>query len=163
GPEAELKTWGITGQDLSLLAAKELKREPNSGVLVTSVRPGGAAAESKPSLSPFDIIIEVAGKPVHDIKELDKVTDELTKDKKGTTPVLVGFERRTERMLTVVRIGENEAADRFADAAKSWLGVSFQVLTPELAEALNLNGKKGVRLTEVYADQTSAKAGLKVG
>jgi serine protease Do len=163
GPEAELKAWGITGQDLSLLAAKELKREPNSGVLVTSVRPGGAAAESKPSLLPFDIIVEVAGKPVHNLSEFEKITEELIKAKKGTSPVLVGFERRTERMLTIVHIGENEAADRLADAAKSWLGVSFQVVTPELAEALNLKGKKGVRLTEVFAGQTSAKVGLQVG
>jgi serine protease Do len=163
GPEAELKAWGITAQDLTLLAAKELKREPNSGVLVTSVRPGGAAAQAKPSLAPFDILIDVAGKSVRNLRDLEAVTEELGKRNNHTAPVLVTFERRTERMLTAVRIGESESPDRLADAAKAWLGVSFQVLTEDLAEALKLKDKHGIRLTEVYADQTAAKAGLKVG
>jgi serine protease Do len=66
-------------------------------------------------------------------------------------------------MLTVVRVGEREAPDRSAEASKAWLPVATQALTPELAEALGLKGKKGVRITEVYPDSTAAKAGLRVG
>jgi serine protease Do len=163
GPEAELKSWGIAVQDMSLIEAKELKREPNSGVVVTSVRPGGAVAEAKPTMAELDIITQVGGKPVHNIAELEAVTKELTKDHKEQVPVLVGFERRTERMLTVVRIGEGEPAERLGDVSRAWLGVSYQALTTDLAEALNMKGKQGIRLTEVFAGQTAAKSGLKVG
>jgi serine protease Do len=163
GNEAELKNWGIAVQDLTLLAAKELKREPYSGVLVTSVRPGAASAEAKPALQDRDIIVEVAGKPVKTMHELIARSDELTHGKGHPVPALIGFERRSQRFLTVVKLGERETPDRSAEASKAWLPVETQVLTPDLAEALGLKDKKGVRITEVFADSTAAKAGLKVG
>ncbi|MDI6774752.1 MAG: trypsin-like peptidase domain-containing protein [Verrucomicrobiota bacterium] len=45
----ELKPWGITAGNISLLAAKELKRETRDGVLVTSCRPGGPCDAVRPS------------------------------------------------------------------------------------------------------------------
>jgi serine protease Do len=163
GNKTEFKNWGITVEDLTLLSAKELKREPYSGVLVSSVRTGSPAAEAKPALDSGDILVEVAGKPVRTIKDLTAITADLTQGKSKPTPALTGFERRTQRLLTVVRIGERETPDRSAEASKAWLPAAMQALTPELAEALGLKGKKGVRLTEVYPDNTAAKAGLKVG
>ncbi len=163
GKETELKQWGVTVQELTLLAAKELKREPYSGLLVSSVRPGGASAEAKPALEYRDILTDVAGKSVRAIPELLALTEELTKDKTGPTPVLIGFERRTQKLLTVVKLGEPETPDRSADARKAWLPAQVQVLTPELAEALGLKGRKGVRLTEIFPDSTASKAGLQVG
>jgi serine protease Do len=46
---------------------------------------------------------------------------------------------------------------------KAWLPAASQVLTPDLAEALGLAGKQGVRLTKVYPGSSAEKSGLKVG
>jgi serine protease Do len=163
GDEAELKTWGITVRELTLLAAKELKREPASGVLVSSLRPGSPASEAKPALQPRDILVDMAGKPVRTVKELVDLSAQLTKGKSSPVPLVVGFERKTQKLLTVVKVGENEGGDRSAEARKAWLPAASQVLTPDLAEALGLKGKTGVRLTQVYPGSTAEKAGLKVG
>jgi serine protease Do len=163
GKEAEFKSWGLTVQEISLLAAKEMQREPYSGVLVTSVRPGAAAAEARPPLQAHDLILDVAGKPVRSLSDLENVTTGVTPKEGKAGPVLVGFERRKQKLLTVVKLGERQTTDRSADASKAWLPVETQVLTKELAEALGLKGKKGVRITQVFPDNTADKAGLKVG
>jgi S1-C subfamily serine protease len=163
GDEAELKSWGLTVRELTLLAAKELQREAGSGVLVSSLRPGAASSEAKPPLQAGDIIVEVAGKPVRSVSELVARSAEVAGKDDKPTPVLVGFERRQQRLLTVVKVGDHETRDRSAEATKAWLPAATQVLTPDLAEALNLKGKTGVRITQVYPDGAAEKAGLKVG
>ena len=163
GDEAELKSWGITVRELTLLAAKELQREPGSGVLVSSLRPGAASAEAKPPLLAGDIIVEVGGKPVRSVSDLVTRSAEIAGKGDEPTPVLVGFERRQQRFLTVVKVGDHEGSDQSAEATKAWLPAATQVLTPDLAEALSLKGRTGVRITQVYPDGAAAKAGLRVG
>lgn len=163
GDEAELKSWGITVRELTLLAAKELQREPASGVLVTSLRPGAASSEAKPPLLPGDIVVEVAGKPVRSVSDLVARSAEVAGKHDEPTPVLVGFERRQQRFLTVVKVGDREGSDQSAEATKAWLPAATQVLTPDLAEALGQTGKTGVRITQVYPGGAAEKAGLQVG
>jgi serine protease Do len=163
GKEIELLNWGLTLQELTLLAAKDLKREPHSGLLITSVRVGGPSAEAKPALQANDVVTAAAGKPVKTLEDLEKITRDLTEGKDKPTNVLVEFERRTQKMMTVVKVGEPETPDRSADASKAWLPVDTQVLTTDLAEALNLKDTKGVRITQVFPGNTADKAGLKVG
>jgi serine protease Do len=163
GDEAELKAWGATVRELTLLSAKELQREPQSGVLVSSLRPGSSAAEAKPPLEPGDIVVSFAGVPVRTVDDLVKATEKAVTGKTEAVPALVGFERRTERLLTVVHLGGQDERDTSADARKAWLPASVQVLTADLAEALGLKGRTGVRVTEVYPGSTATAAGLKVG
>jgi serine protease Do len=46
---------------------------------------------------------------------------------------------------------------------RGWLGVSIQPITPELATSFNLEGEKGVLISEVIKDSPAEKAGLKSG
>jgi serine protease Do len=163
GDEAELKAWGATVRELTLLAAKEIRREPLSGVLLSSLRPGSPAAEAKPPLEAGDIVVALGGAPIRTVDDLVKATEKTVGKEAGAVPALVGFERRSERLLTVVHLGGKEERDRSADARKAWLPVSVQVLTADLATALGLAGRTGVRVTEVYPDTTAAASGLKVG
>jgi serine protease Do len=163
GPEAEFKSWGLTAQELPLLAAKQIRREPYAGLLVTSVRPGGGAAEAKPAVQTNDLIVDVEGKPVRTLHDLEAVTSERQRDPSQPATALVGFERGRRRLLTVVKLGERDTPDRSADASRAWLPIETQVLTPDLAKALGLAGRKGVRVTEVYAEGAAARAGLQVG
>jgi len=159
----EMKEWGMAARDLTEFDAKVLKRESTDGVLVASIRPGGPCSEAKPAVRAGDVIIKVAGEPVKGIDELTAATARIVKDHKEPVPTLVAFERKNQRWLTVVRVGIKELRDRSPEARKAWVPASFQVLTTELADALKLKGKSGVRLTDVYEGRSADKAGLKVG
>ncbi len=80
-PEAELKAWGLTVMDQTLMTRLEMKRTNPAGVLVHSVRKGGPAGEAKPPLVPGDILLAVEGQPVNSLEALHKVTRDLIKDR----------------------------------------------------------------------------------
>jgi serine protease Do len=159
GEEVELEPLGVTVRELTLLAAKQLAREPGSGVLVSSVRPGSAAAESKPPLSPGDIIVTFGDEPALRVATLRASVDAAV----PREAVIVAFERGSESIVTVVRLGRRNARDRSAEAVKAWVPVATQVLTSGLAEALSIPADGGVRVTEVYAGDTADAAGIQVG
>jgi S1-C subfamily serine protease len=75
----------------------------------------------------------------------------------------VGFDRDDERLVTVVQLGVKDLEDPGLEAKKAYLPVGTQVLTPDIAKALHLDGKKGFRITKVEAGSSAQKAGLKVG
>jgi len=161
--EVELKPWGLTVRDFTLYAALEEQRKDRKGVLVDTLRPGGPSSESKPALRGGDILLSVEGRPVDNVKALQAVTRELTKDEKEIRPVLVTFERNQSQFVTVARIGPDQEDDKPARPAKAWLGLNTQVLTSQIAEALKLEGKKGVRVTRLLPDSPAERAGVKVG
>jgi len=160
GDEEVVEGLGVTVRELTLLAAKELSREPGTGVLVSSVRPGSAASEAKPPLQPGDIIVALGRSSIADIASLRGAVNGAPEG-----PVLIGFERRSERLLTAARLGRRGARDRSIEAVKAWVPVATQVLTGDLASALGLGlgSGGGVRVTEVYSGSTAEAAGIRVG
>lgn len=163
GDDVELKAWGITARDFTMMSALELKRPDGDGVYVATLRPGGPSAEAKPPLAREDAIVEVVGKPVKSIAELRELTGSLTAGKKDRVPVLVGFERENARYLTVVKIGPERDEEKPSLARKAWLAARTQVLTRDLAEALDLAGKSGVRVVQVFEDHTAEAGGMRAG
>lgn len=161
--EVEMAKWGLTVRNFTHVSALENQRPERRGVLVDSVRSGGPCSESKPPLRPDDIITKVAGREIGNADDLSQFTRDFTRNLKDPQPVLVTFERDTQEMVTVVRIGPEVQEDKPSRPAKAWLGVQTQVLTRELADALGLEGKKGVRITQVIPDSPAAKAGVAVG
>ena len=159
----EFKSWGMTARDLSRMMALERRRSDKNGVLIHSLRPGGPCGEAKPAIGSGDIIREVNGRPVENVAALREVTREITDDATEPVPVLVAFLRGTKKVMTVVKVGKEEPSDNPARAEKAWPAVATQVLTRDLAEALDLAGRPGVRVTEVYPGRAGEKAGLKVG
>ncbi len=159
----ELKPWGITASNISLITAKEMKRKSQDGVLVTSIRPGGPVGDTKPAIGPKDVIVEVEGKPVKNLRELTDLTEAITKGQSEPVPVLTTFERKTERFITVVKVGLKEPPDPGVEVKKAWLPVETQVLTRDIAALMGDPGMTGFRITSVYAGSTAEKAGLKIG
>ncbi len=159
----EFKEWGICASNLTFFEAKELKRPGKEGVLVTSVGPGGPAGSAKPALSERNIIVSVAGKPVKNLNDLRRITDEITAGKTEPVPTVVTFEKGSNQFLTVVKLGRQELQDPGLEVRKAWLPAAVQVLTRDIAEALGMKGKTGVRVTQVYPNTAAEKAGLKVG
>ena len=161
--QQELKQWGLTVRDLSFLAAREMKRPNLDGVLVTSVRPGGPAGEAKPSLDSRDVIVEVNGSPVKNVRELIDLTRRLTEGKTEPVPAVATFERKADRYLAVVRVGIQELKDPGLEVTKAWLPVEMHVISREIAKQLGKPELKGFYVTRVYPGTTAERAGLRPG
>lgn len=161
--EQELLSWGITARDLTELNAKELLRADNNAVLIQSIRPGGAAAASKPSIVPGDLILEVAGKPTPNLETLIQISAEITAGKTEPVPTLIAYEHDGRSYLTVVKIGPEPEVDKPGLVKKAWIGIDTQVISSDLAEALGIPGSKGVRVTRVHPGSSAETAGLKTG
>jgi serine protease Do len=164
GDAREIKEWGLAGRDITRMMALERHRESTSGVLVDSVRAGGAAANAKLPLEGEDVIVEVGGRKVENFAALKEITAKILAEKKAArASVLVEFERKKKRMVTVVKVGSDEPRSDAAKAKKPWSSLATQVVTADLAGPLGLKNKHGVRITEVYQGQAGEKAGFKVG
>ena len=163
-PEKELKNWGLTLRDFTQLSSLEARMDGKTGVQVHSVAQGGPSSSSKPQLVENDVITEVDGQPIHKISDLIEITRERTAGQTEAVPVLVKFERNLANYLTVVKIGPEAEEKRPLEAWKPWLGVSTQVLTAELAEAIGLPSQsRGVRLSQVFPNTPAERAGMKAG
>ena len=90
-PEKELKNWGLTLRDFTLLSSLEARREGKVGVQVHSVAQGGPSYSSKPQLVENDVITEVDGQPIHQISDLIQITRERTMGQTEAVPVLVNL------------------------------------------------------------------------
>ncbi|HEU4935697.1 MAG TPA: PDZ domain-containing protein [Vicinamibacterales bacterium] len=160
-PVEEVPGLGITASNLTRWAAKELRRADRKGVRVNGVRPGGPADDAKPALAEDDVIVAIEGKAVGDVRALQQQIDRVTGGSKQAVKALLTFERRDERLLTVVEVGRAVLEDPGLEARKAWVPVSVQVLTRELAEKVGVPDVPGVRVTRVFAD--GAGSGLNVG
>ena len=162
--EVELRNWGLTVRDLTLMSSLEAQRTSKKGVQVHSVNPGGPSSGSKPALRIGDVITSINNNSISCVKDMISITNHLT-DKKGEPiSTLVNFERNLAKLLTVVKVGPAMDENRPIQAWKAWLGVSTQVLTRELAQALKLTKSvKGVRIIQVYPDTPAESGGLKTG
>ena len=161
--DEELKAWGMTARDMTRITALQRKRPDQKGVLVGSLRQGGPCTEAKPPIEYDDLILSLDGKPVDDVAALRALTAEVTKDQEDRVPVLVGFERKGLDLLTVVKVGKEPDADEPMLSRKAWLPARTQVLTGDVAEALGLKGKPGVRVTKVFPGHAAEKADMRVG
>lgn len=159
----DVKAFGIVVSDISETQAQARKLPATDGALISSVRGGGPSGTAKPALLQDDIVREIDGKPVRNVAELQALTAQIRQGKTGPVAVLVGFDRDDEHFVTVVRLGVKDLEDPGLEAKKAYLPVDTQVLTAEIAKAMQLDGKKGFRITRVEPGSTAQKAGLKVG
>jgi serine protease Do len=142
----ELRQWGVVASNLTAFEARGLGRDSTDGVRIVSLRNGGPAEQAKPALSRDDVIVEVEGKRMATVADLDAVGSTGAGKK-----LLVTFERGRERRVTVIEPTGTRVPDAPpAEARKAWIPITVQVLTPPLAERLGLTGRTGVRVTQVY-------------
>ena len=158
----ELKQWGAVATNISLWRQKAMKRDSRDGALIFSVRPGGPCDNAKPSLRGRDVIVALDGQPVASVEDLVTFTGKVTAGQTEPVPVLVAFERKKARLLTVVKVGLRKLEDPGLEARKAWLPAETQVLTNDLAEGLDVPGMNGVRVTRIYSDGEDA-LDLRVG
>jgi serine protease Do len=161
--EVELQPLGLTARDLTKVVALEKKRPSTAGAIVVGVRNGGGAAEAKPALREGDIVVRLGSEPIARTADLLAAVTAISERTKEPVPTLVTFVRDAEEMVTVAKVGPPSESDRAGKPARPWLGAQTQVLTREIAEALGIAGRKGVRVTHVVPESPAARAGLQVG
>ena len=151
----ELRAWGIVASNLTASEARSLGRPATEGVRIVSVRNGGPVEQARPAIGRDDVIVEVEGKRIGTLADLEAVGNGSIGKK-----VLVTFERGRERRITIVEPSGTRVPDAPpAEARRAWVPVTVQVLTPPIAERLGLAGRTGVRVTQVY----DAALALRVG
>jgi len=162
--EKEVKSWGLTLRDFTMMSSLESRRNDLSGAQVHTVAPGGPSFSAKPNLLPGDVIMETNGKPIKSVDDLVGASKQMTAGKTEPVPVLVRFERDLASFLTVVKIGPEPEENRPMEAWKPWLGVRTQVITRDLAEALGMDrNTRGIRISQVFPNTPAKRAGLSAG
>lgn len=162
--EIEIKSWGITVRNFTLMSSLEAQRESKLGVQVHSTNRGGPSASAKPSLSTGDVIVTVNDQPVNSIDDLLELSHKITRGQAEPVPTLVSFERNLAKLLTVVKIGPEAEENQPLEAWKPWLGISTQVMTRELSAALALpRTTRGIRVAQVFPETPAQKAGIEAG
>ncbi|HEX2951250.1 MAG TPA: PDZ domain-containing protein [Armatimonadota bacterium] len=159
----EIKSWGICALTLHDSAGIKRKTPNKNAVVVTSIRPGGPADSAKPPLIEGDMILTINGKIINNLNEFQSVTDEALAKGGENTALTVMFMRDNESCLTVINFTSPMSQLPAHDIRKAWLPVGFQVLTTDLAKALGLGDRTGVRITQLYDDPSIEKSGLQVG
>ncbi len=77
--------------------------------------------------------------------------------------LLFRFERLGNEQLTLLKPRADDQEDPPRELPRAWVGVATQPLLAELAEELGMAGRRGFRITRVYAGSEALKAGLAVG
>jgi serine protease Do len=107
--------------------------------------------------------VKIGGREVGNLADLRMISAEMTKGKDKPVPTVVAFDRKSLRLLTVVKIGPSEQEDRSPEVRKAWFSAGVQVYTRDLSEAMGRNGTKGVLVVQVYPGMPAADAGFKLG
>jgi serine protease Do len=160
GDQVELRDLGITIQNITRPMARARRYPDTRGVVLTGVRGGQVFEDARPRVRSGDVIIRVGDRPVADVAAFRNAIQGLRKNEAKKATVV--FRRDREILVTVVELDKEEPRKPGGELAKPWLGIKTQVLTPKVAEALDLKGRKGFRITDVFPWTKAHAAGLEV-
>ncbi|MBN2489397.1 MAG: PDZ domain-containing protein [Planctomycetes bacterium] len=161
GTEEELTALGITVQNITVPMAREHRYPDTRGVLLTGVRGGQVFEEAKPPIRAGDVILEVDGTAIVDIAAFAATFAAAREQNKEEVGVV--YRRDREILVTLVKLDKDKPRKPGGELPKAWLGVNTQVLTPKVAQALGLEGRRGFRITEVYPWTKAHAAGFETG
>lgn len=144
--------------------ARMNKIAENTGALVDDVS-GSDSPSAKAGLQSGDIIVKVDGKDITSSKQLTEMVADLPVGKE----IAIEYLRDGSRHSTSVKLAERpdaEALDR-GDSPKEEdgdkLGVSYETVTPSIADHLGLKIRSGVVIDNVSPGGVAAEAGLTRG
>ncbi|MBX6424059.1 DegQ family serine endoprotease [Thermosulfurimonas sp. F29] len=159
-----IRGWlGVVIQDLTPALAQEFGLESTEGALVAQVMKGSPA--DRGGLRQGDVIVRYNGKPVKNSSELRTFVG-LTHP--GTT-VTLGIIREGKPMELRITIGEYPKKMEMSAIAPEIqkfleeLGFRVQELTPQLAQELGYNVRRGVVISAVAPGSPAAFAELRPG
>jgi len=145
-------------QPMTQELARQFGVKSGEGVLIADLVDGGPA--DKAGLKSGDIIVQVAGKPVTDVRQLQRLVAAERPEKR--VPVKV---RRQGKDVTLeVTVGRMPTEEPVAVSPQTveQYGFAVQDLTPELREKLQVK-EGGVLVSSVEAGSPAHRRGLRPG
>ena len=159
GEESANPHWGVSVMPITEPMAFRRNFPNTDGVLITSMRPGSGPDNAKPKLQAGDVILRIGKDDVNTQEDFDR----LTRKHRRSKALTVFFRRGQRDMVTVLDLTKKPRRRGSGELAKAWLGVNTQVLTTKVAEALDLKGKKGFRVTRVLPGSPAQAGGVLAG
>ncbi|MFC1523149.1 DegQ family serine endoprotease [Thermodesulfobacteriota bacterium] len=151
---------GVMIQHVTNDLANQFGLERPIGALVGEVIPGSPA--DKAGIKSGDIIIEYQGKEVSQMTMLPAMVAQTPVGSKETI-TLVRNGKRKQINVVIDKLEEEHVGIDPSVAEEENTGLNLQELTPELAESLGIDEKKGLLITSVEPDSPAAEAGLRRG
>ncbi len=156
---------GVTLQDLNEALAKQFGVTGNQGVVITDVAADSPAA--KAGLQPGDVILELNGQPVRDLRSLrltvaqtppgTMVRLKVLRDK-AARDISAKLDELPDDQPLARNPDQGEAPQAGAPAGSALPGVTVGELSPALRSRLNLSS--GVIVRGVQPNSAAAEAGL---
>jgi S1-C subfamily serine protease len=159
GDDYATVAFGMSVTELTIAMSKRRNLEDAGGLMITGIRPGGAAAIARPKLEPGDIIRKIQAQSVSDVSQLKTLSAQAKSDKF----YLFEIERDDEKIISLLRPdADDKVRIPLPELPKSWSGVEVQPISNSLAKDM-LSGSAGYRITRAYPNSPMIKAGAKVG
>jgi serine protease Do len=153
---------GLSGQAMTPLLAKALGMKTSTGILVTSVDPGGPAAGA---LWVGDVVLKIGPNAVN-FKDLSKVTARLMPKALVVATVLRAGKQESVA-LTIGRLPDPPADPALTGDQDTWvsaLRLGVANTTPDIRKAIKAADEpSGLIVTQLRPAGPGALAGLKVG
>ena len=159
---------GVMIQPVTQEVAEQFKVKVHSGVLVREVRNNTPAA--KAGVQPGDVILQFAGHPVNDPRQLQNIVEEspigsshpmlLLRDGKEITINVTCNELPADATVATSPSSHHEGGN---GSSFDQLGIQAETLTGALAEQLGVKADSGVAISEVRPGSPAAMAGLAKG
>jgi S1-C subfamily serine protease len=159
GDDYATVAFGMSVTELTSAMSKRRNLEDAGGLMITGIRPGGAAAIARPKLQAGDIIRKIQAQSVSDVSQLKTLSMQAKADKF----YLFEIERDDEKIISLLRPdADDKVRIPLPELPKSWSGVEVQPISNSLAKDM-LSGSAGYRITRAYPNSPMIKAGAKVG
>lgn len=159
GTEGVLGAFAATGVELTPAMAARRGLDDPRGILLTGMRPGGAAATARPPLAVGDVLRAIDGRTV---AELDAVPG-CAGDANGM-PLLVRVERNRSELLSLLSPAPCVKLEMpQPELPRPWLGVEVQPVPAPLAARIGAGERAGYRVSRLYPGSAYAAAGGRLG
>ncbi len=159
GDDLASSPFGMSVTELTQPMGRRRNLDDDAGLLVTGIRPGGAAAIARPALQAGDIIRKIDSQALNETSQLESIELSANSEKF----YLFEIERNDEKILALLKPESNDKVRvPLPELPKSWSGVEVQAISTSLAKDMKL-GSAGYRITRFYPSSPLAKAGAKTG
>lgn len=157
--EREFRNLGVTVRNVTAPLAAARGWPDADGVLISGIRPGKPLESARPELAVGDVVKTLDGKPVKNVAELQATFEAA----KPGTKLAIGVRRGRQDIVSALNFVEPSKRKSSGALPRAWIGVQTQVLVPDVAAALGMEGQKGLRVTRVLPGTRAASSGLAVG
>jgi serine protease Do len=161
GREREVRAWGLTAVELTPAMAARRGLPYREGLVISGVRPGGAAATASPALATGDVLRALDGRP---LARLDSVRDCGDDGGPEAGPRLLEVDRQGATLVVALVPAPCERVrEPQAELPKPWAGMMVQPVGAGLARLIGAPDRIGYRVTRVIPGTPFARAGGRVG